>query len=229
MSHCAGFDRRSKSGFADCRLEKGGLSAYLHRHRKRLGQPAARTDALPCLPPCGGCAGGVEAGSPRAVAVASGGGAVRFAKARGGLPVADRSHRHRKRGGAAHGAYPRRTGGVRAFFDRGTYTGRTERGQATRRKAGAQAVAFRNATATCAGIARQGRESGGGRQAAQYLPCYAIQQPERIARGLAVSFVQCLWVSRPLKGAAHLGYALSYHLYWAYIFLSPKLYYANSA
>ena len=33
-------------------------------------------------------------------------------KRRGGLPVPDGSHRHRKRGGAAYGAYPRRTGGI---------------------------------------------------------------------------------------------------------------------
>ena len=57
-----------------------------------------------CLPAGRGCAGGVEARPPWPVAVAPGRRAGGFAKARGGLPVPDGSHRHRKRGGAADGA-----------------------------------------------------------------------------------------------------------------------------
>ncbi len=72
----------------------------------------------------------------------------------------------------------RRSCGVRAIFDRGADTGRTESGQATRPEAGAQAFAFGRSAQTCPRLAGQGRESCGGRQAAQRLPCHALQQLE---------------------------------------------------
>ena len=102
----------------------------------------------------------MEARPAGAVAVAPGGGAVRLARAWGGLPVADRSDRHRKRGRAAYGAYPRRSRGVRAFLDRGTNPGRTESRQATRPEAGAQAFALGRPAQTRPRLAGQGPESG---------------------------------------------------------------------
>ena len=96
-----------------------------------------------------GCAGCLEARLTGEVTVASGDGAVRSAREGSFLPVTDRSHRHRKRGWAADGAYTRSTSRIRAGFDRRADTGRIESRQKTRYEAWAQAVAFRRSAETC--------------------------------------------------------------------------------